>query len=139
MNDYNPRKVSVSFAGVMITGFMDGSMVEVEHDEDAYKKKTGTQGDVTRVLSCNTGGRVTVNLLTGSPSNMLLSALALVDRRTGAGKGPILIKDLNGTTVCFAESAWIMKMPKVDYSDDETGRTWVFDCADMEIVVGSTL
>jgi len=138
--EYDPAKVTVVFRGVPILGFSDGTMVSAERDEDAFTKKTGTQGDVTRVKNLNRGGAVSINLLSGSPTNTLLSALALADETDGSGKGELRIADLNGNTLLHAGIAWIKKLPKIEYADDESGREWMFDCAaiDTFTVGGST-
>ena len=127
--EYDPSEVHVVFNGVPILGFSDGTMVSAERDEDAFTKKTGTQGDAVRVKNLNKGGSVSINLLSGSPTNTALSNLALIDEQTGGGKGPLQILDLNGNTLVHAEIAWIKKLPKVEYGDDESGREWMFDCA----------
>ena len=114
-------------------------MVTAERDEDGYTKKTGTQGDVTRIKNLNRGGAVSISLLQESPTNTLLSALAAFDEADGSGKGPLMIKDLNGVTLAHAEIAWIKKLPKIEFSDDESGREWMFDCAELTVIVGGTL
>lgn len=132
-NEYDPSRVVMSFAGIDINGFADGSMIAAERDEDGFTKKAGTQGDVTRIANRNQGGSVTVRLLQNAPCNSLLSALAKIDEKNGGGKGPLQIVDLNGVTVLHAQIAWIKKYPKVEYSNDENGREWVFDCAALDV------
>lgn len=134
LNDYDPSRVIASFGTIPLLGFMDGTMIEVERSEDGWGYKAGGQGDGVRVKNLNRSAELTINLLKSSPANAMLSAMAALDERTNAGKAPFLIKDLNGLTVAEAPVAWIKKMPKLDFGDDETGVTWVFTLHDFEVV-----
>lgn len=135
---YDPGQVVVNFAGVDLVGFMDGTFVEAMRSSDAFKKKVGAGGDVTRTRNRDKSGEVKVTLMGASPSNDQLSALAALDELFGTGTGPLLVKDLLGATVIEAEVAWIRKVPDVSFADDESGREWMFDCAEIYMVVGGS-
>lgn len=137
--NYSPDRITVSFGAILIQGFNDGTMIKTTRNEDAYSVKVGGQGDVTRVRSLNKTGQITVTLLAESPTNDLLSAQAIADELSGAAYAPIFVKDLNGTTLMAAENAWIMKMPETEHATDASPREWVFECADLTMVVGGSL
>lgn len=130
---YTPDQVIIEFDGTIIRGFAPDTFVEVERDEDGFMKLTGTLGDVARSRNLNYGGKITITLMAVSPTNDELSILAEEDEFEGDGYGSLFVKDLNGGTLCHAETAWVLKWPKIDRSKESGTITWVFDCADIEI------
>ena len=138
-HNYDPGRVIVTFRGILIQGFADGTFVNAERTEDAFAKVVGASGDVTRVRSRDRSGEVTLTLQAASPTNDLLSAVAQIDESTGLGYGPLLIKDLNGNTLLLAEQAWIRKAPAVEFGTDASNREWVFDCAALDMTVGGAV
>ncbi len=133
---YDPGAIIIIFLGIKITGFADGTFVEIERDEDAYKKTVGAGGEVARTRSRNLSGKATFTLMGSSFCNDLLSAAAILDESLGSGVGPILIKDLNGTTLIHGANAWIQKVPKVPFGKELTDREWVIDIDAVEFLVG---
>lgn len=137
--NFDPSRVVLVAAGINIYGFAKGTSIEIEYDEDAFKKETGRDGDMVRVRSHDKGGKVTVTLMASSPCNDLLSARAVLDRKTGLGTGPMLMKDLNKTTVAEAQASWIKKMPKFESGDEASNVVWEFECHDLELYFGGAL
>lgn len=138
-HQYDPGQVVVNFKGIDLVAVMDGTFVNAERAEDAFSMQVGAGGDVTRVRSRNRSGAVTVTLQAASPANDLLSAVALDDELFGTGTGPLLVKDLFGNTLIDADTAWIRKLPAVEFADDASGREWVFDCAELSMFVGGSV
>jgi hypothetical protein len=138
-NTYDPLLVKAAFNGVLLTGFARDTFISAERDEDAFTKVAGANGDTVRVRNRNRMGAVTFTLMAESPSNDSLSALAKLDELFGAGAGDLLITDLNGTTVCEAQNAWIRKLPTVPYGTEAQNREWMIDCAELIMHVGGNL
>lgn len=136
---YDPGQVVVNFKGIDLVAVMDGTFVSAERAEDAFAMSVGAGGDVTRVRSRNRTGTVTVTLQAASPSNDLLSAVATSDELFGTGTGPLLVKDLYGNTLIASDTAWIRKLPAVEFADEASGREWAFDCAELEMVIGGSV
>lgn len=137
--NYDPKLVIVTFRGIQLLGYMDGTFVTAERDEDTFEKTVGATGDVTRVRNRNIAGAVKVTLLAESPTNDLLSAVAEEDRLFGTGYGPLMIKNLNGTQLVLAEIAWCKRPANVEYADTASGREWEFDCAELLVEGGGAL
>jgi len=137
--NFDPALVIFTFRGITLQGYIDGTFISAERSEDAYETVVGAGGDVTRVRNRNRMGTVTCTLLQASPTNDLLSAVALEDELFNTGDGPLLLKDLNGTSLAQAANAWIQKLPNLEYADTATGREWVFACAELEMNVGGNL
>ena len=125
---YIPAENSFSFKGVPITGFMDGSYIVAERDEDSFSKHTGGDGNTARVRNPNRAGAITIRLQQTSPSNDVLAAFASLDELTGAGQGPAMVKDNSGTSKAGGDS-WIRKPAAMSQGVELEGREWIFDVA----------
>ena len=134
--NYDVNKVTVSFLGVPLTGFSEGSKVKVERNVDAYTLKVGCDGDSCRSKSQNHSGRITVRLSAGSPSNDALAGAAVLDENSGMGAGELGVVDLNGTMLAHAGKAWVVKQPAADFEKEVGEREWVFETGDLELYVG---
>lgn len=137
--NYDPEQVTVSFMDIDIRGYMDGTFIEVERDEEAFTKHVGALGDVTRTRNLNRSGKVTITLTQAAPSNDLLSSSHLDDEQFGLNYGPLKIQDHNGNMRVFATYAWISKAPKIERAKESGSVQWVFDCADLKIEAGGNV
>ena len=133
---YDPKKIILTFRGILVRGYAGGTFINVNREADGFTKSVGASGDVTRVRSNDRSGTVAVTLQAESPANDALSAVAIADELTGDQTGALLLKDLNGTTLIRAEAAWIRKFPEFEYADEGGNREWMFDCAELEMLVG---
>jgi hypothetical protein len=136
-NQYDPGLVMTSFAGVLVQGFAKDEFISVERMEDGFSMDVGSLGDTTRVRNRNKNGSVTITLQAGAPTNDLLMARAALDELTGTGFGPLLIKDLNGTSVVESPIAWIRKIPNLERASGASKVEWVIDCFQLLVKVGS--
>ncbi len=126
VRSYNPARVVVTVAGQQITGFADGTFVQVEPLSDGVSSQAGADGEVARALSSDHRHGVTLTLQQTSPSNAVLSALTDVDQATCGGTFPITVQDLCGSQLFAAPQAWPVRKAKVEYSNEITPREWVF-------------
>lgn len=136
---YTPDQVIVSFKGYDIFGFMDGTFIDIEREEDGFTKHVGARGDVTRTQNMNRSGKITITLMMGSPSNDVLSLFYNDDEKDRDQVGPFLLKDLSGTTRVQATDAWIMKLPKIERAKEAGSVQWVFECAELVVRAGGLL
>lgn len=133
---YNPKRVAVSFAGRVLTGFADGTFISVERNEDTFTLAVGSDGEAARAASNNRSGRVTLTLMQTSASNDILSALAEADERSQLSTGPMMIKDASGRTVVLAAEAWIVKPAGAEFGREIGNREWIFETGDLSIFSG---
>ena len=139
MKNYDPKRQTVSFKGVQLRGFQDGTFIEVERNTDTFTVEAGADGEPVRVRSHDKTGMVTVTLQGASPSNDLLSAFALAGEQgttVNGDVGVLQVRDMNGTTVCIAAEAWIKKPPNFTAATEHTPRVWVFECGKLEMNIG---
>lgn len=133
---FDPKSVVISIGGVPMSGFADGTFLEITADNQQFTKVTGADGYTTRVKSNNYGGTMTLTLAQSSPSNDALSIILNADRATNAGVVPILIKDMSGTTVMFTAAGWIQQFPDITYGNEMNNRAWTIELADIDIFIG---
>lgn len=139
MKNYDPKKVILTYKGVQIQGFFEGTGITVEQETDTFEDQVGIDGEVVRVRKHDDRGTVTINLQDASPSNDYLSQQLLADKLSGLGYGNVELVDLNGTTLCTASEAWVMKPANVETADASTAREWVIRCAKLDMYVGGSV
>lgn len=132
---YDPKNVSVIVGGSIMTGFADGTFVEVERNENAFNLKIGVDGEGTRAKSNNKSGKVTITLMQSSPSNDTLSGFTAADELSNTGAVPVLVKDNSGRTICTALTAWVQKYANASFAKEVTTRKWVLETDDIEMFV----
>lgn len=129
----------MTFAGIVIYGYAEGTMISAERNTDTFTLKQGTQGDGTRVRSRDRSGKVTFNIQGPSSCNDLLSARIVLDELSGLGKGPLLIKYHGGTDLVTAANAWLTRPANLEYADDPSPREWVVEAHELKMNIGGTL
>jgi hypothetical protein len=134
----SPRDISLSFIGTIISMFAKGTFVEITFDVDAFTDEVGATGDVARYLSADERGTIKFTLMRNSPSNAVLSALAVTDRLTGAITGPAFVKDGRGTSIALSAQSWIKKIPDSSHATEPTTISWEIRCARLVNIVGGT-
>lgn len=136
---YDSKEVSIIFAGIPVDGgYAEGEFCRIEQTEEDFLTVIGTDGEVSRSKSNNKSAKVTLSLMQTAAVNAALSALNNLDKRAGngAGVGPLLIKDRQGTSLYTASKAWISKPPDVSFDKTATARAWEITCADLERLDG---
>lgn len=136
---YDPTQLVVTFGGIPISGFADGTYISVERDEETFTKVTGADGTTARSKTANRSGAVTLTLLQTSLSNDYLSGVALLDELSNSGVLPLIVKDLSGTTIIFAKEAWVQKPAAFEGAKEVTEREWILDTGDMDVFIGGNL
>lgn len=133
---YDPKQVSVIFAGKIISGFADGTFVKAERNEQTWNLKVGVDGEGARAKSNNKSGKVEITLLQSSQSNDDLSALAALDELSNNGVGAVVVIDKSGRTVCAAATGWVQKPAPVEDGKEIQNRVWVIETDELDIFVG---
>ena len=123
---YAPDKVLVIVGGVPVTGYADGTFVNIEPMSDRVTSQAGADGEIARAVSADKRHTVTITLQQTSPANDTLSGFAAADSISGGGiMFPVLIQDLLGRSMFAAAQAWVAKAPARGYGKDISNREWV--------------
>jgi len=134
---YDPKKVAVIFGARQITGFSEDDMISIESSGEGMTKVVGADGEVARSIDPNETSKVTFHLMGSSQSNVFLSELYNLDRATGAGILPLIIKDLSGSTMFFAQQAWVVNLPSFDMGRQLGTCDWEIDTGQVsEPIIG---
>lgn len=140
--NYDPAQHVFVFNGILFTSFAEGTVLTVARTSRSFTTKVGAFGHVVRTRNRDKTGTFTATLLRAGAENALLSAMLEADElglTVGAGVGPAMLKDLNGTTVAEASKAWIEGVPDVEVAVEHPNVQWVIACADLRVVVGGAL
>ena len=127
---YNPKEVTIACGSHIVTGIADDSFVSIEANGDGITKKIGCDGEIVRAVSPDNTYKLKISLLQTSDSNAFFSNMFDVDRETGEGMFPVLIKDLKGGLVFSTEAAWVIKRSSVTRGKDANNREWEIDTGD---------
>jgi len=135
---FDPKQMVITVSGHIVSGYADGTFLNVEFSEDAYTSVAGADGEISRAKSNDFRGTVTITLTQTSLSNDVFSGLARVDRANNSGVFPILIKDVRGTTTISSGAAWIQKVAPAEFGKEIVTREWIIEISDAEIFIGGS-
>ena len=135
---YDPKRISITFLGNIITGFADGDFVEIT-GEDGFEMRKGAAGDEDRINKNETGRDVNITLMQTSISNDVLTAAHQVDVISNDGKGPLQVKDLNGNSILYSAQAYIKKTADQTRGDSLGTIVWNFRAPHAIYDVGGNL
>lgn len=136
---YDPGLVVVQFGPFLITGYADGTFVKASRNEDSFKVYVGADGTPARARSRNKSGTVEVTLAQTSPSNDAFATALAADELLGAGVYPLMVKDLNGTTLVAAAEAWVTKAADVEEGKEVGNRAWKLETGSLITWPGGNL
>lgn len=136
VRNYNLAQVQGIFGPVIISGFAEDGGWRIEWPENLWEYSRNADGGGTRSANNANDALATLTLSQSSETNSELSAIAAIDRRTGGGVYPLMLRDPNGTTLLAGTSAWIEKRPDVELQKGITARVWVFHVEDLDGLIG---
>jgi hypothetical protein len=128
VGNYDPKKVIITFGGVPIGGYADGTFVEIApNDADGFKKQVGADGEVARAQSSDNTHQVTITLMQSSDSKAYLSSVRNADKLLGHSLLTLSVTDLSGGSLGFWPQAWIRGDPTWGFGKELTERQWIID------------
>lgn len=117
VTSYDPKKTSLILDGTFIVGFMDGTFISVEKNEDNVIPHVGAQGDVTYTENADGTGTITFTVKQNSSSLPTIQSISkekrniavqVIDSNTGNFKA--------GGTECR-----ILRTPGREFGDEVSG------------------
>ena len=133
---YNPSQVLVIMNGVPMSGYADGTFVNITMQSDGITTQVGADGEIARAVNTDRRCTVTVTLQQTSPSNAILSSFFSMDLLTCGGTiGPLMVQDLCGETIFMASQAWVVKPADVEFSKEISSRAWQIETAAPSVYV----
>lgn len=113
---FDAKNVSAIVNGVYLVGYMDGSFVKCEKNEDNVKPHIGADGEVTFTEVADNTGTITVTLKQNSTSLAALTTLAKSKTVFAAS-----VTDANGTFKAGGTDCRILKTPSREFGADING------------------
>jgi hypothetical protein len=109
---FNIKDTTTSFLALTISDGIDQSFLEFEFPDD-FEYEEGADGLIIRCATNATLVSCKMSLKGSSLENGKLSKARTIDLGLGggAGVGPFLHKDNNGTTLIASARSWIHKLP----------------------------
>ena len=121
---YNPKEVTMALGTHIVAGYADDSFISIESAGDGVTKKVGCDGEVVRSISPDDTCVVKITVLQTSDTNSFLQKMHKLDRKTGDGMFPVLIKDLKGGMVFSTDAAWAIKPAARTFGKESNNREW---------------
>ena len=120
---YDPKKVLISLGSHVVSGYADGTFLNIEAHGDGVTKEVGADGEVVRSIDPDDTSTLTLSLQYGSPTIAFSQRQYDRDRRTsGGGTFPVLVKDLKGGLVFSSQIAWVENSIPREYGKTGPGR-----------------
>ena len=133
---YDPGQVDFNVGGRDVSGYADGTFIDVQRNVDQATLIVGSDGESTVALSQNRSGRFICTLQQSSPLNDYFSSLAEALENRSGGFVPITVKDNNGTTLASGKKCWVVKRAKTTFAKDPENREWIFETGNLALTVG---
>lgn len=136
---YDPTKVILTVGPVAVTGYAEGTFIEIEADDDNTTFGMGAVGDVQMTVKpFNQIGTIKFTLMQGSPANAALTALYETRRLPGFKGYPIALLNLLGSEAAAIELGAIIKPPQQSFADGVMTRQWTCKGQLKQLPIGST-
>ena len=112
---YDSKKINIAFGSHVVTGYAEGTFLNIERSGDGVTKKTGADGEIVRSLDPDTSAKLTVTVTQLSPTVGWAQQQYDKDNDTGDGTFPVLVKDMKGGLIFAAEDGWVVNPPNREF------------------------
>lgn len=142
LGSYSPEEVTVVLSrgsfSYALSGYADGTFVNITRDIPASTLTTGASFHSTRVIRANTASTITLSLLQTSEDNDVLTDLLAVDVavRDNTGLFNITIKDNSGRSLYYSDQAFIGNEPDRTFSSGAEQRDWTLSAVNLVSYTG---
>lgn len=107
---FDPKKVTITYGGMVVTGFAEGTMVQCEKNEDNNTAHVGVLGEVSRAINADNTGKITFSLAGTSPWISIFAQKAAANELESCN---VIDMNTHGINVGGSE-CWIVKAPNVN-------------------------
>jgi hypothetical protein len=125
MYHFDGNQVMVTIQGIALTEFGEGEFLTITPRNPPFNESEGYSGSAIRSRRPNQLHDGKLVLTRGSPDNEAIMNAVVQDQNLGTGAGPLLIKDLNGTTLITAQISYFLP-PEAKMDSDGSPIEWSF-------------
>lgn len=124
LKQFDPGQILFNWAGILISGFAEDSVLKVVKNKPDFNLKMGSTGEALAVRVRDNSGYIEFTLSQSSSSNDALSTKRKAGLAGAGFTGPALVRDLNGTTAVSAEGCYLDNMPESEWGSEGKDRVW---------------
>lgn len=122
---YSPEDVTMIINDYSITGFTDGTFIEVIRDTKDFTQHKAIRGRNSRVYQRDKSGRIEFELLQTSPDNDILSQIVQFDSINQTALLNVILKDTGGSTSLQFIDCYLDGVPSLEFSGSAmSSRRW---------------
>lgn len=133
---YDPKNIVVIVGTERIHGFSEDDIITVAPSGDGTAKYVGADGEVGRSIDPDETVEITITLAQTSASNDTFSAMHQLDRATGKGLVPFVLKDLTGSTLVAASQCWVANLPEAKKGRQIDTNEWTLYTGKADVFIG---
>ncbi len=125
-NTYDPKDVTVTVDGVLLSGFASDAKVGIEFENDFFTTQVGIDGDdVIRSKNNNRTATATITLMQTSTSRDFLVSKLLADEKDNSGTFAVSINAGAAGESYSSEFAFIQKVPSASWEVESGTREFM--------------
>ena len=113
---YACKKLLISCGPRSITGYAVDSFLGIAPTGEGTQKETGCDGETVRSLDPDKTYKITLTIQQTSDDMGFFQRKYELDRETGLGDFPILVRNLMGGEVFSAPQCWVANSPERGYA-----------------------
>ena len=134
---YSAREVIVNW-GFPFDGFSGDNIVKLTYNSDLTTETVSADGKLATSVTPDRTGTITVELMSTSETNRLLSGLLAYQNRqsdtSAILKTDLLVSDPSGTVLCIARQAYLKKAPEIGLGVEVGTYEWTFCTEHLEFL-----
>lgn len=135
-NSYDSKEVAVIIHGNLLTGFAEGSRVNVARRNPSFELVKGSDGEGAFNPTNDKSGTITVTLLSTSAGNSWLSGLLASQEAGRLGDIACAVEDNSGNSLHFGAQCRIEGWAEANYEQQANAREWTILVSDLEQFIG---
>lgn len=135
---YSPKDVVCSWNGIAIEGFAPDSFLRLARTSALVSPVVGAGGNVALTRNADQTGTIEIELMQTSPSNLRLAAIYAAQQAMELENNissNFVIFDPSGSVLATGRNAWLQELPRVELGRDQTSKTWIFGCENLDYTV----
>lgn len=126
---YDPLKVSLLIAGYTISGYADGTFIDVEPiNSNLYTSQIGINGETNWTETVDQRHKINISLMPSSPSNFILDSISKIPFSFPV----LLVNTSDGEYTGGGIDSRILQKPKISFANKIESYKWTIQINDFK-------
>lgn len=135
LTDYSPKRTASNWGGYDLSGWAEGTFINIARSVDNTTPLVGAAGDVGITLNADKTGTIEATFMQTSETNQVLSGVQLAQDQSGVlYRANFTIADPSGSVLMVAKNCHLMTPAAMPLADDQQSRTWVWFAEEINFV-----